>query len=92
MYLDSSPLYGLFTLGALWSLVEPEEDKGETEEPKMCMSEQAKFNWACTWLEEGGTHVLGEDKAQGLLSQVFGLPRPFSVLLYSSVLFLCPNL
>ena len=76
-----------FTLGALWSLGEPEEDEGEMEEPDVCTSEQAEFNWACTWLEEGGVPVLAEDKAQGLLSQVFGLPRPFLPLFYSSVFF-----
>ena len=52
MYLDSSPpFYLLFTLGALWSLGEPEKDEGETEEPEVCTTEQAEFDWAHTWLE-----------------------------------------
>ena len=59
------------SLGALWPQGEPEEDKGETEELEVCAPEQFKFNWACTWLEEGGAPKVDEDKAQGLLSQVF---------------------
>ena len=43
------------------------------EEPNVCTMEQAEFNWACTWLEEGGAPALAEDKAQGVLAQVFGL-------------------
>ena len=93
MYLDSSPLFcSLFTLGALWLQGEPEEDKGKMEEPKVCTTEQAEFNWAQTRLEEGGAPVLAGDKAQGLLAKVFGLPRPLPLLFYSSVLFLCPGL
>ena len=43
-----------FTLGALWSPGEPEEDKGETEEPQVCAPEQFKFDWACTWWRKVG--------------------------------------
>ena len=40
------PLFRLFTLGALWSLGEPEEDEGKKEEPEVGTAEQAEFNWA----------------------------------------------
>ena len=53
--------------------------------------EQAEFNWAHTWLE-GGEPALTEAKTQGLLAQVFGLPRPLSLLFYSSDLSPCPGL
>ena len=36
----------------------------------MCTKEQMEFDWACTWLGDGGMPALAEDKAQGLLSQV----------------------
>ena len=41
-----APLFRLFTLGALWSLGEPEEDEGKKEEPEVGTAEQAEFNWA----------------------------------------------
>ena len=88
---QQSPFYSLFTLGALWSLGEPEQDERRMEEPEVCTMKQAEFDWACTWLEEGGAPVLAEDKAQGLLAQVFGLPMPLPLLFYASVLFLCPS-
>ena len=86
------PFYSLFTLGALWSLGKPEENKGEMEDPEVCTMEQAEFDWAGTWLEEGVAPALAEDKAQGLLAQVFCLPRSLSLLSYCSVLFPCPKL
>ena len=52
-------------------LGEPERDKGETEEPKICTPKQFEFNWAHNWLEESEAPILDEVKAQGLLSQVF---------------------
>ena len=58
-----------FTLRARWPPGELEEDKGETEEPKVYPCEQFEFHWALTRLEEGGAPVLDEVKAQGLLSQ-----------------------
>ena len=60
-----------FTLGALWPPGKPEEDEGETEEPKVCVPKQFEFNWTSIWLEEDGAPILDEVKAQGLLSQVF---------------------
>ena len=74
-----------FTLEVLWSVGEPEEDEGETEEPKVCAPKQFEFYWACTWLEEGGAPILGEDKAQGLLFQVFWFSQTSSSL----ILFWC---
>ena len=62
-----------------------EEDEEEMEEPEVCIAEQTAFDWAHTLLEEGGAPALAEDKAQGLLAQVFGLPRPLPLLFYSSV-------
>ena len=78
-------------MGVLWSPGEPKEDEGKTEEPEVCTTEQAEFDWAHTWMEEGGAPVLAEDKAQGLLAQVFGLSRPIPLLFYSSDFFLCPG-
>ena len=43
------------------------------EKPKVSTREQFEFDWACTWMKDGGTPVLAEDEAQGLLTQVFGL-------------------
>ena len=60
-----------FTLEALWPPGESEEDDGEAEEPKICAPKQFGFDWAHTWLEEGGALIVDEDKAQVLLSQVF---------------------
>ena len=62
------------------------------EELGFCTTELAEFDWACTWLEEGGMPALAEDKAQGQLVQVFGLPRPLPILFYSNVLILCPGI
>ena len=77
-----------FTLGTLWPPGEPEEDEGEMEEPEVCAPEQAKFDWAHTWLEEEG-HL---HKAQGLPSQEF-LVFPGFFLSYSILVFcfLCPG-
>ena len=62
MHIISFPnKFSLFTLGALWSLGEPEEDEGEAEEPKVCTTEQAEFDLAHTWLEEGGAPALSGD-------------------------------
>ena len=72
VYLAAAPFVVIcFTLGALWPPDEPGKDEGETEEPEVCAPEQFEFDWAHTWLEEGGAPILDEDKAQGLLSQVF---------------------
>ena len=60
-----------FTLGALWPPGEPEEDEGKTEELEVCAWKWFELNWAKTWFEEDGAHIVHEDKAQGLLSQVF---------------------
>ena len=32
--------------------------KGETEEPEVSTRGQFEFDWACTWIEDGG-HILG---------------------------------
>ena len=83
MYLGSSPpCDSLFTLGALWPPGEPEEDEEETEEPKVCAPKQAKSDWTHTWLEEGGAPALAEDKAQGLLSQVFWSSQASFLILF----------
>ena len=74
-----------FTLGALWLPGKPEEDKRETEEPKVCAPEQFEFNWAHTWLEEGGASILDVVKAQELLSLVFWYSQASS----SPILFYC---
>ena len=74
-----------FTLGALWPPVEPEEDKGGTEEPAVYAPEQLEFDWALTWLEEDGPPIMDEDKALGLLFQVFQFSKAFSSL----ILFWC---
>ena len=58
------------------------------EEPGVCGMEQIEFEWACTWLGDGGMPALVEDKAQGLLSQVsFCLPRLTPFLFDFSILF-----
>ena len=74
-----------FTLGGLWPPGKPEEDEVETEEPKVCAPEQFEFNWAHAWLEEGGALILDEEKAPGLLSQVF----LFSLASSSLIFFWC---
>ena len=56
------------TLGAFWPPGESEEDDGEVEESEIFAPKKFDFDWACTWLKEGGVPVLDEDKAQGLLS------------------------
>ena len=56
------------------SSYEPEEDEGVTKEPEVSSREQAKFDWAQTWMEEGGSLDLAESKAQRLLSRYLGLP------------------
>ena len=62
--MDSSPLGSLFMSEALWLLGETsKEDEGETEEPKTSTLEQARFDWAHVWMEEGGSPVLAESKA-----------------------------
>ena len=86
MFLGISPPCGsLFTLGALSPAGEPEEDKEEMEEHKVCAPKQAKFDWAHAWLKGGGAPALAEDKAQGLLSQVFWSSQASSSL----ILFWC---
>ena len=79
---QQQPFGSPFILGALWPLGEPEEDKGDTEEPEVSTREQPEFGWAYTWMEEGGAPTLAEDKAQGLLAQVFVLSRPFPSILF----------
>ena len=34
------------------------EDEGEGEELEVCTKEQMEFDWACTWLGDGGMPVL----------------------------------
>ena len=52
--LGSSPLSGLFILEALWLLCETsEEEEGEAEEQETSTQEQAGFNLAWVWMEEG---------------------------------------
>ena len=53
------------------------EDKGDTEEPEISTPEQARFDWACVWMEEGGSPAMAENKVQRLLNQVICFPDPF---------------
>ena len=39
-----------------WLLDESEEDEGETEESETSTLEQARFDWAHIWMEEGAFH------------------------------------
>ena len=48
-----------------------EDEEGETEESETSTQEQARFNCACIWMEEGGLLALAEIEAQRLLAQVF---------------------
>ena len=49
------PLSSLFTSESLWLSGETsEEDENETEEPETSILEQARFDWACVWMEEEG--------------------------------------
>ena len=75
-----------FTLGLLWPPGESEEEDGKAEEPTVRDSEHFAFDWAHTWLEEGGAPIVDEDKSQGLLSQVFW----FSVFLPPFLVFYFP--
>ena len=53
--------------------------------------EQTEFDWAHMWLEEGVHLYWLRTKLKVCFTWVFDLPRPLSLLFYSSVLFLCPN-
>ena len=84
--LAGAPLVVIFLHWELfWPPGEPEKDKGETEEPEVFASKQAKVHRACTWLEEGGVLALAEDRAEGLLFQVSWSSQAFS----SYILFWC---
>ena len=44
-----------------------------------------EFDWACTWLEDGGMPAMAEGQAQGLLCQVLfpllsALSHPYLIL------------
>ena len=60
-----------------WLLGETSEEEGEMEESETSTQEQARFNWACIWMEEGGLLALVEIEAQRLLAQVFSPWTPF---------------
>ena len=81
------PPLGVFYIRSSLSLGEPEEDEGKTKEPEVSTREQAEFELVHTWMKEGGAPALADDKAQGLLVQVFGLSRPLPLLFCSSILF-----
>ena len=90
MCLDNSLLSSLFILDALWLLGKTyEEDEGDMEEPETSTLEQAKFDWAHFWMEEGGSPALAESQAQRLIIQVFGLSDPSSLFVLFSTLSLC---
>ena len=46
------------------------------QELETSTQEQAGFEWAQLWMEEGGSLVLDEGESQSLLTQVFSL-NPF---------------
>ena len=46
-----------------------------------------EFDWVHTWLGDEGMPVLAEDKAQGLLSQVFWSFKAYPSLFYIGILF-----
>ena len=62
-----------------------------TEEPETFTLEQARFDWACVWMEEGVSPALAKSKDQGLFIQVFCLPDPLFFFVLFSTLFLCPG-
>ena len=72
MYLDCSPPCSLLYWKLFWLLGETsEEEEGETMEPDTSTQEQARFDWAHVWMEDGGSLALAEIEAQRLLAQVF---------------------
>ena len=71
MYLDSKPLSSLLYWKLFGLLGQTSTEEGEEEEPETSAQDQARFGWACVWMEEGGLPALAEIEAQRLLSQVF---------------------
>ena len=58
-------------LETLCLLGETSEEEDEVSEPRSSTSEQAGFDWAQVWVEEGGSLVLVESESWRLLIQVF---------------------
>ena len=90
VYLYSSPLGSLFTSEPLWLLDEPEEDEHETEESEISTREQNEFDWACTWMEEGGSPDLAEWCPESTCPGICLYQTPFSFILFSDIFF-CPS-
>ena len=89
-YLGNSPLTVFLCIkGLFWSLGELVEDEGNGQEPEVYAKRQMEFDWGCTWLWDGGMPALAEDKAQGLLSQLFlvfpGLLLSYFILVFCSL-------
>ena len=86
MHLGSSPLVALcFTLGALWPPGESEGDDGEAECLRSAPPEQFEFDWAHTWLKEGGAPVLDEDKLKGYFPRYSWFSQAFPPFLSSDL-------
>ena len=65
-----------------------EEKDDEAEEPETSTKEQAGFDLAQVWMEEGGSLALAEGESQRLLIQVFSfelLSLLFCLAVYLSV-------
>ena len=89
VYLDSRSPSSLLYWKLFWLLGETsEEEEGETEEPKTSTQEQAWFNWACIWMEEGVCQCWWRVRLSDYSPRYFPLEPPFSFVL-SSTLSLC---
>ena len=89
VYLDCRCPNSLLYQKLFWLLGETsEEEEGETEEPETSTKEQARFDWACIWMEEGVCWHWQRLRLRDYLPRYFPLEPPFSFAL-SSTLSLC---